>query len=180
MPDQPTSFAAIRSASSSLFEKTVRAAAGPAMIPNLSDIDFKELWAFAPWIAIIDPDNKERTLRFSLAGAELSKFMGRDLIGFDYLDIVDPAIKGDAFDSVFLMLSRPCGLWQVTPALTTNGETIVLEYTGLPVFDRFANVGKIIFLIQHDHAGRAEVPRLAAIQRSQEWHWLEMRDTARA
>ena len=176
MPDQANPVSTDRSAPSLQFENALRAAGRFGTIPSVTDIDFSKIREFAPWIAIIDPNSEERTLRFSLAGAGLSKFLGQDPIGYDYLDIVDPAIKGDAYDSVFLMLSRPCGLWQITPAITADGEEIALEYTGFPVFDQVKCIGQIMFLVHHAYVGRADIPRLARMQRATEWRWLETRE----
>ena len=185
MSDNVVSLPANRSVPSLHFEKGVRAAGRRGALPRLADIDFAELHALVPWIAIIDPDNEAHTLRFSLAGAGLSAFLGRDLAGFDYLEIVDPAIKGEAYDSAFLMLSRPCGLWQITPVVTADGDIFFFEYTGFPVFDHAKGSGQIIFLIHHPYtenagAENADAPRIASVRHATEWHWLEMREPSGA
>ncbi|MCE9521178.1 MAG: hypothetical protein K8S25_01950 [Alphaproteobacteria bacterium] len=146
------------------------------MLPRLANIDFGQLTALEPWIGIIDPDHESHTLCLSSAGRGLSTLLGRDLVGYDYLDIVDDAIKGDAFDSAFLMLSRPCGLWQLTPATTTTGDKLLFEYTGIPVFDHLRGIGKIVVLIHRPFAKDAVVPRVASVQHASEWRWLDMRE----
>ena len=125
-----------------------------------------------PWTAILYPDRDAFTLRFVRAGEGISKFIGREATGIDYLDFVDPAIKGEAFDSTFVMLSRPCGLWQITPALTADGRRIEVEYTGYPIFNREEGQGQIIILIEHSFS---RVPLVVMVQHSTEWTWLEMR-----
>jgi hypothetical protein len=161
-----------RSNHSLRFEKILRAAAAPGVIPNISDVDFSQIADLIPWTAIMDPNGEAFTLKFVRAGEQLSNFFGRDAVGLDYLDFVDPAIKGEAFDAAFVMLSRPCGLWQITPGLTADGQSIEAEYTGYPIFDEKSGRGQIIFLIQH---ALERVPLIVLVQHSTEWTWLEMR-----
>ena len=164
--------AARRSTHSLRFEKALRAAAMPGVMARLSDIDLGDIGDLAAWIAIVDPAQETHSLKFSHAGAGVSRFLGRDAAGLDYLDFVDPAITGDAFDSAFLMLSRPCGLWQITPALTDCGATLDLEYTGYPVFDDARGRGQIMALIRHP---AAQAPRVAMVRHATQWCWLDMR-----
>lgn len=164
----------MRSAQSHKFEQAVRASV-PGVMPRLADIDYSNIRDLVPWIAIVDPDRASLKLRFTRAGAGIATLVGREAIGTDYLELVDDAIKGDAFDSCFLMLNRPCGLWQITPALFADGSTVTVEYTGFPVFDEQRGRGQIIFLIVHTIADLGKVPKIQAVQHATDWQWLEMR-----
>ena len=171
---QMTETRTLRTAQSLRFEQAVRAAA-PGVMPRLADIDYSIIRDLVPWIAIVDPDRATLRLRFTRAGAGIATLVGREAIGVDYLELVDDAIKGDAFDSCFLMLNRPCGLWQITPALLADGSTVSVEYTGFPVFDEQRARGQIIFLITHSIADVGKMPKIKAVQHATEWHWLEFR-----
>ena len=114
-----------RSNHSLRFESVMRAAAAPGAIPNISDIDYSQIGDLIPWTAILNPDGEAFSLKFVRAGEGISRLSGRDATGLDYLDVVHPAIKGEAFDAIFVMLSRPCGLWQITPGLTGDSETVI-------------------------------------------------------
>ncbi len=164
-----------RSMQSQRFERALRSSE-PGVMPRLSDVDYSVIRDLVPWIAVIDPDRTSLALRFVRAGAGIEKLVGREAVGFDYLEFVDPAIKGDAFDSAFLMLSRPCGLWQITPALLADGSTVNVEYTGFPVFDEQRGRGQIMFLIVHTIADVGKAPGIHAVQHSTEWHWIELRN----
>jgi hypothetical protein len=94
------------------------------------------------------------------------------LIGMDYLDLVDPTFKGEAFDSAFLMLTRPSGLWQTTPVMLTDGLDGKIEYTGFPVFDEKNQRGVIIFLVKHLLPAQASI---AIVRHATQWEWLELR-----
>ena len=73
------------------------------------------------------------------------------------------------------MLSRPCGLWQITPAKAAGGAVIDFEYTGFPVFDHINGVGQILVLAQLLDTKAGKTPLIATVQHSSEWRWLEMR-----
>ena len=164
-----------RSQESKDFETLLRGPSLPGVLTRVSDIDLVKLGKFADRIAILDPDVKARSLRFILAGAELSQLFGRDLTNVDYLVYVDPAYQGEAFDSVFVMLTRPCGLWQVTPLETSQGQLVSLEFTIFPVFNHLSGRGQIIVAIHH-HFQR--MPRLVQIKHAKTWGWIGIRSTA--
>jgi hypothetical protein len=164
-----------RSTQSLRFERALRSKV-PGVMPRLSDIDYGPIRDLVPWVAVLDPDRATLCLRFTRAGAGVEKLVGREAVGFDYLELVDPAIKGDAFDSAFVMLSRPCGLWQITPGQLADGSRVKVEYTGFPVFDEQRGRGQLIVLITHAIADVGKVPAIRTVQHSTEWHWIKLRN----
>lgn len=164
-----------RSAQSLLFERVVRRACGANGVPRLGAIDFAKLEELAAWTAVIDPDAEGFTLKFSRAGAGVCSMMGRNAVGFDYLEVVDPAIKGDAFDSAFVMLSRPCGVWQISPIVTADGREATVEYTGFPALDDERGRGVLVIMVHHDFD---PAPRIAQVRHAREWTWLDLRSAA--
>jgi hypothetical protein len=164
-----------RSVQSLRFEEALRAAAQPGALPRRSDIHSGTIEDLMPWIAIVEPNNATRTLKIEMAGTGISQLLGREAVGVDYLDIVDPAIHGEAFDSTFLMLTRPCGLWQMTPGLTEAGEKVMVEYTGHPIFDHVKRCGQIMFLIQLTEGTAAGALRIVTVKHATVWDWLEVR-----
>jgi hypothetical protein len=161
-----------RSAHSFRFEEIVRRATPARCVARLHAIDFTTFGDLAPWLSVIEPDQGAFTLKFLRAGEKLCSMLGRDLVGTDYLEFVDPAIKGEAFDSVFVMLSRPCGLWQITPALTHDGKTVEAEYTGFPLFDDEHKRG---LLITFAHISIDPAPSITQIRHATEWTWLDIK-----
>ncbi|MDZ4739185.1 MAG: hypothetical protein SGJ03_04695 [Alphaproteobacteria bacterium] len=162
-----------RTCESERFEAVLRSGSIPGSIPQLADIDWAMIGDLLPWIVVVDPDATYGTLRFVSAGVRLAAALGCEPIGLDYLEFVDPAIKGEAFDSTFLMLNRPCGLWQISPALTRDGGRVRLEYTGYPVFDHDIGRGLIVGYVQQKGS---LVSPIVSVQKSTEWNWLEMRN----
>lgn len=161
-----------RSAQSLRFEVLVRKAAPPRGVARLQAIDFSAFGDLAPWVSVLEPDQALFTIRFLRAGESLCKMLGRDLVGLDYLEFVDPAIKGEAFDSAFVMLSRPCGLWQITPALMQGGAVVEAEYTGFPLIDDEHKRGLLITLA---HITVVPGEGVAQVRHATEWTWLELK-----
>jgi hypothetical protein len=165
----------VRSQPSVRFEAALRDASVPGGLPRLADIDEVAIADLLPWTGIVEPDIVRRTLIIERAGAAICQVLGREAVGLDYLDIVDPSIKGEAFDSTFVMLTRPCGLWQLTPGQTSDGRSVVFEYTGFPVFDHAQACGKILLLVQPSFAA-ARTVGVTKVRHATDWCWLEMRD----
>lgn len=161
-----------RSPESLRFEAIIRESTAPGLLPKLDDIKVDRLMDLSGWIAVVRPSVQTRTLVFAHAGAALSLMQGGPLVGLDYLELVDPAYKGEAFDSTFLMLTRPCGLWQVTPARFTDGSTSHIEYTGFPAYDERNQSGVIAFLVK---LPRPPAGSIALVGHATAWEWLEFR-----
>jgi len=161
-----------RSAQSLRFENIVRRATPPGGVARLQSIDFATFGELAPWVSVIEPDQASFTLKFVRAGESLCAMLGRDLAESDYLEFVDPAIKGEAFDSAFVMLSRPCGLWQITPGLTRDGTIIEAEYTGFPLYDQARARGLLITMA---HIALDPPPRIVQVRHATEWTWLDLK-----
>lgn len=164
-----------RSLHSVRFEKALRDVSLPGVLPRVADIGEAALGDLQAWIAIVEPNNATRRLIILRAGAAINALLGRDAAGLDYLDMVDPAIHGEAFDSAFLMLTRPCGLWQMTPSQTRDGKIVSYEYTGFPVFDHVKGRGQIMILIQPAVTQGTRPLDIAMVRHATDWCWLEMR-----
>jgi hypothetical protein len=165
----------MRSSHSFRLEGIVRRSQRAGLLMQIGDLRSDEIEAFSDWIAVVRPDGRRRRLIVTYAGAGLSAMQANPLAGTDYLDLVDPAYKGEAFDSVIVMLSRPCGLWQLSPVRLADGDTDMFEFTGLPVFDETAGLGAVLFFIWHPTQQFRGVTRVG---HAQTWSWLDLRQGA--
>ena len=172
--DETTTSRTKRSTQSCRFEAALRGSV-PGVMTQLADIDYGPIRDLVPWVAIVDPDKVAHTVKFTRAGAGVASLIGRDAVGFDYLNLVDDAIKGEAFDSCFVMLTRPCGLWQKTPVTLADGQSFTVEYTGFPVFDVQRGRGQIVFLIVPSLTDVGKASRVGGVLHSTDWHWIELR-----
>lgn len=161
-----------RSADSERFEALLRPTALPGILPRVSDIDFHALSDLMPWMGMLRPDARDRTLKITMAGCGFTEVQGHSLIGMDYLDFVDPAVKGEAFDSSFVMMGRPSGLWQLAPVRFFDDSEGVVEFTGCPVFDDTRGCGMVLFLIRNTSPQQCKI---MTVRRALVGRWLEMR-----
>lgn len=166
-----------RSAESTQFENVLRTSTLPGLMPNLKQIDFGAMAGLAPWIAVVHPNSLRKTLCFTISGPGITQMQGQSILGADYLELFDPAYQGDAFDAAFVMMSKPCGLWQITPAWFDDGSEGFFEYTGFPVFDEEHSRGVIMFLIANTPR---RLRRVRLVGHATEWEWIEMRSVSAA
>lgn len=153
------------------FEALLRPAFADGLLADLRRIDIHGLGELSGWMAAVHPDGRTRALTVTHAGPTLSAIQGDPMIGMNYLNLVDPAIRGDAFDSAFVMLTRPCGLWQVSPVLCADGADNSLEFTGFPAYDPFQRCGVVVFMLHLAGAASAAITRVGPALR---WQWLEV------
>jgi len=170
--DKPDS-SIMRSEESIAFEEAWEGARAGADIPDRSGIDLKRFARFARWLAIIEPDRNSSSLPLRLVGSGFFDFFKADLTGIDYLDLVDPAIKTLAYDSVIACLDQPCGLWQSTPAQTADGGTMPYEYTILPISKGTGRADHIIVYVNFEVVPMAPRPMVDRVEHAEIWHWLD-------
>jgi len=162
-----------RSTDSKRFEQALMKSRLPGVLPRLCDIDFNKIPDLMPWVSLVRPDAFERTLRITMAGCGFTEMQGHSLIDMDYLDFVDPAIKGEAFHSTFIMLARPWGLWQLSPVTYFDDSEGVLELTGIPVFDSVRGCGLVAFFMRKFPASPST--RIMTFHTSTDWQWIDMK-----
>jgi len=164
----------MRSPESIVFEEAWEAARAGGDVPPRGAIDLRRFAPFARWFAIIEPDPNAVALPFRLTGSGFRDFFGQDLTGIDYLTLADPAIREYAYDCVMACLRQPCGLWQATPATTTEGTSINYEYTILPISKSGGQADHIVIFVNFEAKPHDDLPGLARIERSTVWHWLDI------
>ena len=162
----------MRSLPSLRLEAVVRRCQRRGQLARLSDLNLNALQGLSDWIAIARPDASLRRLTIIHAGAGLSAMQCQPMTGTDMLDLVDPAITGEAFDSTMMMLSRPCGLWQLMPVRLADGSADMCELTCLPLVDGETGAEVILFLIWH---GTEEFRRVRSAGQANVWSWLDLR-----
>ena len=164
---------ALRSEASVAFEQAWRVARGSRPVPMRKDIGLKPFARFASSMAIIEPDMGKPYLPFRLVGSGFFDFFGTDLTGMDYLSLVDPAIARDAYDCVRALMARPCGLWQCTPVLETNGKRAAYEYTIFPISKGEGEADCILIYVHHDLTPADATPEVERFESAMIWRWID-------
>lgn len=164
---------ATRTAESLAFEQAWRRARGHARFPARSEIGLKTFARFAPLMAIIEPDPVKMALPFRLTGSGFFDLLGFDLTGMDYLNLVDPAIRRGAYDSVMAAMRQPCGLWQSTPTQITGGETAFFELTILPISKAGAEADHVLIFVTREKRPDGGIPNIERVEHATVWHWID-------
>lgn len=71
--------------------------------------------------------------RMRLIGSAFEELIRRNLKGEDFLQYLPPVHHAGAIESARHILTRPCGLWQVTPLHFERGIARNFEFTALPL-----------------------------------------------
>jgi hypothetical protein len=71
--------------------------------------------------------------RMRLIGSAFEELIRRNVKGEDFLQYLPPAYHAGAVESVREIVTRPCGLWQVTPLHFERGYSRNFEFTALPL-----------------------------------------------
>lgn len=167
------SSSAARTVESLAFETAWRLARGDRPFPQRSDIELKSFARFAPLMVIIEPDPRKVGLPFRLTGSGFFDLLGFDLTGMDYLDLVDPAIKQDAYDAVIACMRLPCGLWQSTPTQIGGGEIALFELTILPISKTGHVADHVLIFVTRERRADGAIPNIQRIEHTTEWEWID-------
>jgi hypothetical protein len=164
---------ATRTLESVAFEEAWRQARGDRPFPQRSDIELKSFARFAPLMVIIEPDPQKVALPFRLTGSGFFDLLGFDLTGMDYLDLVDPAIKQDAYNAVVACMLHPCGLWQSTPTQIAGGERAFFELTILPISKSGDAADHVLIFVTRERRPDGAIPNIQRVEHTTIWHWID-------
>lgn len=86
--------------------------------------------------------------RMRLIGSAFEELIRRNIKGEDFLQYLPPAYHAGAIESVREIVTRPCGLWQVTPLHFERGYSRNFEFTALPLGPGLDGVHLLLVLTQ--------------------------------
>ena len=102
-------------------------------MPSRGDFQPSKAARFLHNIILLEaPGEGRNSLKIRVIGDLYQSAMQYALAGTDHLDILPPQYHAGALASVRLMVSKPCGLWQVMP-LYLKGVSRLLEFTAFPL-----------------------------------------------
>lgn len=163
-----------RSTASLSFEYAVRALCRSGEVALRSEIDLRHFHRFARWMAIAEPDTGKREIPMRLVGSGFFELFGRDLTDTDYLALVETSARSRAFEAAVQMLHKPCGLWQLTPAVAPGGKTVTFEYTAFPIFDDRQKKGQLVVYVNHPFTEQTGFPSGPRVQSATTWNWIDI------
>jgi hypothetical protein len=122
-----------RSQASLAFEEFWRSLRNGALMPSRADFKPAKAARFLHNIILLEaPGEGRNSLKVRVAGQLYQGAAQYAVAGTDHLDILPAQYHAGALASVRLMVSRPCGLWQVMPVYR-RGFSRLIEFTAFPL-----------------------------------------------
>jgi hypothetical protein len=104
-----------------------------ALVPSRSDFRPAKAARFLHNIVLLEaPGEGRNSLKMRVVGHVYQSAMQYAVAGTDHLDILPLEYHAGALASVRLMVSQPCGLWQIMP-VHLKGVSRLLEFTAFPL-----------------------------------------------
>ena len=125
-------------------------------------------------MVIAEPEIDQRKIPMRLVGSGFQDLLGRELTGRDDLEFVDPAICDAAYASAMAMIKLPCALWQKTPSILPDGQSVLLEYTVFPMLDDKTNKHQLLILVNHQLAEGGSLGGVPEFKRATIFKWLDL------
>ena len=163
-----------RSEESKRFEYAVRAICRDGAMPLRSNIDLRQFHRFARWMVIAEPEIDQKKIPMRLVGSGFQDLLGRELRGMDYLEFVDPDICGAVYDNAIAMTKLPCALWQKTPSILPDGQSVLFEYTVFPMLDEKANKHQLLILVNHELTEGRSLGGVPEFKHATIFKWLDL------
>ena len=162
-----------RSLWSGRFEVRVRWLALPDRALKVP-LDVATLGEFATHLVVIDVDAERHRLPFRFVGAAINQCFGqRNLVDMNYLDLVAPSVREEAFDAMLLMVGQPSGLWQIVTGRANQGQSVTFEFTSLPVLTSGRGNNQLLLFLQLIDELQPN-SAVVAIQQATAWHWIDL------
>jgi hypothetical protein len=136
-----------RSRESKEFEAFWHSMRGEHSMPSRADFHPGKARRFVGDLVLMEVPREERApIRIRVTGAKFDEMIGSDLTGRSPADFLPEAYRADVVASSRLLLEKPCGLWQISPAHLVRGFAMHLEITMFPLA---ADPGTTPFLLAH-------------------------------
>jgi hypothetical protein len=167
----------VRSSRSFAFEELWRSLRNGKLIPDREDFPPARARWFLSDMALLEVSFDQPLLRIRLAGTRVEERIQRTIGGDNYLDFLSPEFQAGALLSGRLMVSHPCGLWQLTKIHYERGTAQLTEQTVFPLGPGKHGVPMLLVLTNPKAA--FEVPTLKAdkaivADTATKWEFLDL------
>jgi hypothetical protein len=123
-----------RSPESLAFEDFWRSMRGDALLPGRRDFHPGKAARFLKDMVLMEAPSLPRSAgRIRVTGDRFNDIAGGNWTGRDDIDLFPSRYQADAVASRHLMIEKPCGLWQISPAHLSKGYAVDLEITVFPL-----------------------------------------------
>lgn len=131
------------------FEVFFRALPKAGLIPPRSEFRPERAMKFLRNLVLCEIQIGDRpAIRMRLIGSAVEENIQHNVTGHDYLDYLAAPYRAGALETARHLITRPCGLWQVTPLHYERGYGHNVEITAFPLAPEANGVHVLAALIQ--------------------------------
>ncbi len=105
---------------------------GERLLPSRRDFDLSMIKRLLPRMVLLDVRSADE-VRFRLVGTGITRALGVELTGRNYLDLGDPNDRGERASFLFAELNQPCGAVMLYPIYYASGRMAPMEVISAPV-----------------------------------------------
>jgi hypothetical protein len=115
----------------------------PEIVPTRADFDPCEIAAILPVISVVERTAADKW-RVRLAGTEIERRWGRDLVGLTFAEMLSPQAAEVAHCEFGAICRQPCGSWSLRRLDLRSGRRVQTETLRLPLRARDGRVRLIV------------------------------------
>jgi len=166
-----------RSKASLAFEEFWKSLRKGALMPSRADFRPAKAARFLHNIILLEAPGEERnSLKVRVAGQFYQGAVEYAVAGTDHLDILPAQYHAAALASVRLMVSKPCGLWQVM-RVYLRGFSRLIEFTAFPLSpsgDGIALILGHLFPLGEVEFAEAAQKKEISVDTAVEFHFIDV------
>ena len=105
---------------------------GDRLLPSRRDFDLGSIKRLLPRVILLEL-RSQTEVAFRLAGTWITRVLGVELTGRNYLELGNPADRKERADLLFAEVAQPCGAVMIYPMQYASGRAAPVEVISAPV-----------------------------------------------
>ena len=134
---------------------------GDRMLPSRRDFDLGSIKRLLPRVILLEIRSPTE-VAFRLAGTWITRVLGVELTGRNYLDVGNPADRQERADLLFAEVAQPCGAVMIYPMHYASGRAAPVEVISAPVLGDQPTDPPMVFALLTELAASGYAEPLAA------------------
>ncbi|WP_119419935.1 PAS domain-containing protein [Desertibaculum subflavum] len=151
----------LRSPDSAVFIQAWNRWRGDRVLPSRSDFDLGSIKRLLPRVILLEIRSPTEAT-FRLAGTWITRVLGIELTGRNYLELGDPADRQERAALLFAEVAQPCGAVMIYPMQYASGRAAPVEVISVPVVGDAPSGPPLVFALLTELAPTGFAEPLAA------------------
>lgn len=151
----------LRSPDSGAFIEAWNRWRGDRLLPNRRDFDLGSIKRLLPRVILLEIRSPTE-VTFRLAGTWITRVLGLELTGRNYLELGNPADRQERAALLFAEVAQPCGAVMIYPMHYASGRAAPVEVISVPVVGDAPSDPPLVFALLTELAPTGFAEPLAA------------------